>query len=300
MGNLSAKTVGILLAVAATIIWSFNFIIAKWVVGVIPPISLAFWRWSVAAIIMIIFFFKTNIAHLHYLKKHWLYFLVTGLFGVTLFNTLLYIASTSTPAINLSMIGTTTTPIVSIILASIFLNEKIYLQRVIGMIITFIGILILITKADWQVLLQFKFTEGDWWLIGSAVSFAIYNILVKKQPKGIPPTAFLTYVFTVGAILIIPAYIWETGGTTPFEWNNANIGIIAYLAIGTSVLSFLFWNGSIKRLGAGTTSIFGNLIPIFSTIEAVLILKEPFTLLHTVSAVFIIVGLVLANGKKII
>lgn len=300
MGNLSAKSVGVILAIAATIIWSFNFIIAKWVVGVIPPISLAFWRWGVASAVMIVFFFRTNIANLHYLQLHWFYFLVTGLFGVTLFNTLLYIASTSTAAINLSMIGTTTTPIVSIILAGFFLGEKVYLQRILGMIITFLGILILITKGDWRVLLHFKFQQGDIWLILSAICFSIYNILVKKQPKGIAPTAFLTYVFTIGAILILPWYIWETGGVTPFAWTGSNIGIVLYLAIGTSVLSFLFWNGSIQRLGAGTTSIFGNLIPIFSTVEAILLLKEPFTLLHTISSIFIVVGLVLANGKKVI
>ncbi|WP_126973327.1 DMT family transporter [Gynurincola endophyticus] len=300
MGKLSAKSIGVVLAVAATIIWSFNFIIAKWVVGNIPPVSLAFWRWGVAAVVMIVVFLKTNIAHLHLLKKHWLYFAITGLFGVTLFNTLLYIASTSSPAINLSMIGTTTTPIVSIALAGIFLNEKVYLQRVIGMIVTFTGILILLSKGDIDTLLHFKFTKGDAWVIGSAVSFSIYNILVKKQPAGVPPTAFLTYTFTLGALLLLPAYLFETGGRTPFVWDAINISIIGYLAVGTSVLSFLFWNGSIKRLGAGTTSLFGNLIPIFSTIEAIAILKEPFTILHAISAGFIIAGLVLANGKKVI
>jgi drug/metabolite transporter (DMT)-like permease len=73
--------------------------------------------------------------------------------------------------------------------------------------------------------------------------------------------------------------------------------VILYLGLGTSVIAFLFWNRSIKELGAGRTALFGNLIPIFSTMEAVVILGEKISYIHVVSFVLIISGLAIDNSR---
>ncbi len=298
MKKLSPYQTGVIFAVIATIIWSFNFIIARKVAGVIPPVSLAFWRWAIAALVLLIMHMKSIVTYFSLLKKHFLFFFITAFFGVALFNTCIYIAGNYTPAINLSIIGTTTTPVVSVCLAAIFLNEKVSNLRIAGMVITVTGIIFLMSRGSWVTLRSFEFTPGDWWVIAGAISFAIYTIMVKKKPAEIPSRIFLTYAFTLGALLLLPAYYYETGARVTFNWNISNILIIAYLAIGTSVMAFLLWNAAIVRLGAATTALFGNLIPLFSIMEAVLILHEPFTVIHLISSVFIIVGLYLANKKR--
>ena len=122
---------GYLFAIAATAIWSGNFIIARGLNESIPPISLAFWRWVVAVIVFLPFALKPLIAERNILKQNLPYLCVTSLLGITIFNTLIYFAGHTTTAINLSLISITF-PIFIIILSRIFFRELITINKGIG------------------------------------------------------------------------------------------------------------------------------------------------------------------------
>ncbi|WP_315814331.1 DMT family transporter [Paraflavitalea speifideaquila] len=96
----------------------------------------------------------------------------------------------------------------------------------------------------------------------------------------------------------MPFYLIELTHAAPIEWNMNLVLIILYLGAGASVLAFLCWNMAIARLGAARTALFGNLIPVFSILEAVLILGEQFTMVHVLSGILVITGVVIANLKK--
>jgi drug/metabolite transporter (DMT)-like permease len=288
-------TLGIVLAIGATIIWSGNFIVARAVIRDIPPISLAFYRWLTASIIMLPFAYKKFRNELPELRKHGWYLFFAALSGITLFNTLVYVAGHYTPAINLALIGTTSSPVMAIILAAVFLREKIRPLRIAGLLICISGIVLLISGGSWEKLKQFHFSEGDLWILAGAFCFAAYSILVRRKPRALSPVAFLFAVFLIGTILLLPAFLWEKAISAPVVFNLQLYSIILYLGAGTSVLAFLFWNEAIARLGAARTALFGNLIPVFSTLEAVLILNEAFTIIHAVSGLLVITGLVIAN-----
>jgi drug/metabolite transporter (DMT)-like permease len=289
---------GVIFAVLATIIWSGNFVVARGIIRDIPPVSLAFWRWLTATIIIAPFAIKQFNTEKAVVFRNWKYIFWISLFGITIYNTLIYIAGKYLPAVNLALIGTTSSPVMSIILAAIFLKEGIRPLRVIGIIVCLAGILLLLSRGSIENLLHFKFSPGDWWILLAALSFAIYNVMVRKKPAGISPVNFLFVTFTCGTSLLLPAFLYETTVTHPVEWNGSLIGVILYLGIGNSVLSFLFWNASIGELGAGRTALFGNLIPIFSSIEAVIILGEEITYIHIISGILVIGGLVIANLRK--
>jgi len=287
--------VGAALAILATLIWSGNFIIARGSKNDIPPITLAFYRWLSATIILLPFTWHTFIKEILMLKKHFWYFLLTAASGITLFNTFVYIAGHTTEAINMALLGTTTSPIMSVILARIFLKEPVPLTRVIGMLICIAGILLLLSKGSIDILLSFSFTEGDWWMLAAALTFAIYNVCVRKKPSAMSSRNFLFTIFLIGTALLLPFYIYELKTKGGFEINTQNIGAIFYLGLGASVICFLLWNKSIAYLGAGRASLFGNLIPVFSTIEAVLFLNEKVSLIHLYSFILVIAGLIIAN-----
>ncbi len=287
--------VGAALAILATLIWSGNFIIARGSKNDIPPITLAFYRWLSATIILLPFTWHLFIKEIALLKKHFWYFLLTAVSGVTLFNTFVYIAGHTTEAINMALLGTTTSPIMSVILARIFLKESIPLTRVIGMVICIAGILLLLSKGSIDTLLSFSFTKGDWWMLAAAFTFAIYNVCVRKKPVAMSSKNFLFTIFLIGTVLLLPFYLYELKTKGGFEMNIQNIGAIFYLGLGASVICFLLWNKSIANLGAGRASLFGNLIPVFSTIEAVLFLNEKVSLIHLYSFILVIAGLVIAN-----
>jgi len=287
--------VGAALAILATLIWSGNFIIARGSKNDIPPITLAFYRWLSATIILLPFTWHLFIKEILMLKKHFWYFLLTAASGITLFNTFVYIAGHTTEAINMALLGTTTSPIMSVILARIFLKEPVPLTRVIGMLICIAGILLLLSKGSIDILLSFSFTEGDWWMLAAALTFAIYNVCVRKKPSAMSSRNFLFTIFLIGTALLLPFYIYELKTKGGFEINTQNIGAIFYLGLGASVICFLLWNKSIAYLGAGRASLFGNLIPVFSTIEAVLFLNEKVSLIHLYSFILVIAGLIIAN-----
>jgi drug/metabolite transporter (DMT)-like permease len=285
---------GIGLAVLAALIWSGNFVIARGVYKQIPPISLAFFRWTAASIIIIPLSIKYTKAQYKYALHSWKLILSAAITGISLFNTFIYVGAHYTSAINLALIGNTISPIASVILAYFFLNEKISWLKIAGMIFCFLGIIFLLAKGNVKNLLSLQFSPGDVWMVLAALSFAAYNILARKKPMEISPLFFLAITFVTGTIILFPFYLLESQHQT-FSWNSNLILIILYLGLGTSVISFFCWNYAIRYIGAGRTALFGNLIPLFSSIEAIIILHEPFTMIHLISMILIFAGLLLAN-----
>lgn len=289
--------IGIWLAILATIIWSGNFIVAKAVHKEIPPISLNFYRWLVAALIIFPLAYKRFRAEWSIVRKSWNYLFWISLTGISLFNTFVYIGAHYTSAINLALIGTTSSPIMSIIFARIFLKEKIGWMKLAGLILCVTGVLFLLSKGDFHNLLHLKFSEGDLWVLLAAFCFAIYNTMVKKKPAAISPINFLFVIFSFGTLMVFPFFVWETNHSPAVEWKGSLVLSILYLGLGASVICFLIWNAAIGKLGAGRTALFGNLIPIFSSIEAAILLHEDFTWIHVVSMIIVFTGIILANSQ---
>lgn len=287
---------GFLLAIIATLLWSGNFIIARKVSHTISPISLAFYRWACASLVLLPFAYKKVITELPHFKANWKILSLIAFTGIALFNTFVYVAGHNTTAINMALIGTTSSPIFATIMAVVFLKERLGFYRIFGMIICIFGIVLLISKGSWEILFSFKFSSGDTWILAGAFAFAVYNILVRKKPVQISALSFLLIIFVLGTLMLFPFYILEQLLVdNPTQWSTTLISSILYLGIGTSVLAFWCWNLAISKLGAGRTVLFGNLIPIFSTLEAILILGESITPIHFYSGVLVIAGLVIAN-----
>jgi len=291
---LQNKTIltGVSLAVLATLIWSGNFIIARGLSKQINPVSLAFYRWAIASIVLLPFAAKKFSQDWRQITHSWRYLFWISLTGISLFNTLVYIAGHYTTAINLALIGTTSSPVMSIILARIFLHERIGLAKIAGLGLCIAGILFLLSKGNPENLFALRFSSGDAWMLLAAFCFAVYNILVRKKPAGISPLSFLLSVFMLGTLLLLPFFVWQA---TPVKWDGTLIGSVLYLGVGASVVCFFIWNISIGILGAGRTALFGNLIPVFSSLEAVVLLNEEFSWIHIASMVFVFSGLLLAN-----
>jgi drug/metabolite transporter (DMT)-like permease len=287
-----------LLATVAAIIWAGNFVIARGVNQQIPPITLAFCRWSLATVLMIPIAYTAFKNEWLILKKYGAYLFWVSLSGIAIFNTCLYISGHYTTAINMALISTTSSPIFATAFAIIFIGERINAFRLTGMLICLFGVLLLISKGSLQTLLSFTFSIGDLWALAGAIAFAVYNVLVRKKPATISGTTFLLAIFGLGTLLILPGFLMEQVSAAPIVWDNSLGMSLLYLGAGTSVVSFLCWNAAIKRIGAGTTVLFGNLIPIISTIEAVLFLNEPFQKIHMISAGIVIFGLILANSGQ--
>jgi drug/metabolite transporter (DMT)-like permease len=289
------QILGISLAVLATMIWAGNFVISKGVSQLIGPISLAFFRWTFASLIIIPIAWPSYKREKQHIKENIRYLFWVSLSGITLFNTCIYVSGHFTTAINMALIGTTSSPIFATIFAIIFLKEKINATRLAGLIMCIIGILILLSKGSFEKLWSLRFGVGDLWILAAGFCFAIYSVLVKKKPSSISSLHFLMLIFSMGAMMLFPFFLIENWYFSKPQFTPALIGSILYLGFGTSVVAFLCWNIALQKLGTSRTVLFGNLTPIFSTLEAVLILGEKFSSIHIISGLMVIGGLVIAN-----
>ncbi len=288
--------IGIGLAIAAAIIWSGNFIVAKTAATTIPPVMLSFLRWFFATVLIAPFAWKKYQQEKHIVWQHKSYFFFTAFTGFTCYNVFLYIAGHYTSAINLALIGSLSAPIFAVVIGAIFFKEQVPVLRIIGLLLCVIGIIILIAKGSLERLKAFHFEIGDLLSIVGALCFAIYNNLAKHKPKGISSINFLFVGFCIGTSILFPTMIFEhLIVQKPLPITLSVVGTIAYLSIGCSFVAYLFWNQSIHLIGPSRTVLFGNLIPIFSTIEAVILLGEKFTNIHIISGLIVMIGLVIAN-----
>lgn len=295
--NLQKKDalLGIGLALLAVVVWSGNFVVARGVIHQIPPGSLAFFRWLTGTVVLFPFAFTQVRREWHLVRPAAGYLFWTALAGITLFNTFVYIGAHHTTAINLALIGTTSSPLFALLLARLFLKEKLDRLKLIGVALCLSGVLLLLSHGSLQHLLQFRFSAGDGWILLAALSFATYNILVRRKPAAMSAMTFLFLLFFIGTVLLVPFLLWDIMHGEHIAWNGQLFSIILYLGIGTSVISFLCWNRAISILGAGRTALFGNLIPVFSSLEAAIFLQEKFTGLHIASMLLIFGGILVAN-----
>lgn len=285
--------------IMATMIWSGNFIIAKGMTHSVPPNRLALFRFLVA-LASILPFSLGNI------KRDWSiavlhkgFMFSTILSGFVLQNVFIYIAGHHTSGINLGLIGTTSSPVFALLIAFFVFGQKIPLVRIIGMSLSFVGILWLLCKGYPFRIFSLRFTKGDLWALAGAFCFAVYNNIAKKRPEGISSTGFLLLAFIGAIVALLPMSIleyWVFHDAATFDVKL--LGSILYLGIGCSFLAFLCWNKSISLIGVPRTVLLGNLIPLFSTIEACLFLSESFQTFHVIGGGFVVLGLVMANLFK--
>lgn len=300
-GNIMLKENKILLgyfcALLATIFWSGNFIVARDVREAIDPISLSFYRWVVAVAFLLPFAIKASIKKYLLIKKHFIYLSIVSVLGVSIFNTFLYIAAHSSPAINLSIISITF-PIIIIILSRIFLKEQISINKLIGVFTVFTGVLLLISKGKLEILINLSFTAGDIWVAFAALSFAIYSIILKYKPQEFKVIDFQLITFTLGTIYLIPFFLYEYDIRVLQDFNTTHMFSILYIGIFASLFAFILWNKAVELVGATKAGLIYYTLPIFTGTLAFIFLDEQITYIHLVSIIFIFIGIYITNKTK--
>jgi drug/metabolite transporter (DMT)-like permease len=288
---------GYLFAVGATAIWSGNFIIARGLNESIPPVTLAFWRWFVAVIVFLPFALKPLLAERDILKKHIPYLSITSFLGITLFNTLIYVAGHTTTAINLSLISITF-PVFIVLFSRLFLRELITANKWIGIILVAGGVVLLITNGTPSKLLDVSFAIGDIWMLVAAVTFAVYSILIKRKPDQLSIWAFQLSTFILGIIFLLPFFIWEYVSAPPPEFDTKTVLSIFYVGIFASLAAFVLWNKAIVAVGPSKAGMIYYTLPLFSGFLAYLFLKETISIIHFYCAVLIVSGIITANYES--
>ncbi|MBY5992477.1 DMT family transporter [Ferrimonas balearica] len=286
---------GWLLALLATLIWSGNFIVARGLAETLSPLALAFWRWTVAVVVLLPFALGPTWRARHALRRHWRFLLASALMGVTLFNTLIYLAGHTTEALNLSLIAISS-PIFILLFLRVFYGERLRLGQLLGTAITVLGVVLLITDGDLGRLTGLALAQGDLWMLLAALLWAGYTLLLRHKPAELSPTVFLLATFVPGWLMLLPPYWLDSLGQAPVAWSPTVIGALLYVGLGASLVAFFCWNQAVQQLGAARAGLVYYLLPLFSGLLGVWLLAEPIGLSQLTSMALILSGIAVATG----
>ena len=283
--------------VLATLFWAGNFIVGKAAfVEDIPPMSLVFFRWSLVWLILLPFTYKEIINYKEVILKNLPLLFFLALTSVGLFNSFTYLALVHTQVINASLFNTAI-PAMIILLCFIFKIEKTNRFQIMGLILSVLGILSIITKLDFNILLSLNFNKGDIIMIGGVITWGLYSSFLKKKKFTLPLLTLVHILCTFGLLFILPQFLFEIsqGKIIKFDINLSYI--LIYLALFPSIGSYYCWAGAVSIIGANRAGIFLSLIPLFSTILAMFFFNENFYFFHFIGSVLIVLGLILSNKK---
>ena len=288
-----------LMLVLATLFWAGNFIVGKIAfIENVPPFSLTFFRWSLVWLILIPFTYKELFKLKKVILNNLLLLFLLGLTSVGLFNSFIYNALNFTQVINASLFNAVI-PVAIILFCSLFKIEKTNKFQILGLIISILGILSIITKLDLDILLTLNFNKGDILMIGAVISWGIYSAFLKKRKFDVSLLTLVHILCTFGLLTLVPQFLFELSQGKTIIVNNNLVYCLIYLALFPSIGSYYCWAGAVSIIGANRAGIFLSLIPLFSTILAIIFFNEKFYLFHFIGSVLIVLGLFLSN-KKII
>jgi drug/metabolite transporter (DMT)-like permease len=282
------------LAAFPPLFWAGNFLIARGMRAAIPPFQMSFWRWALASVILLPFAWRASYERRPELRRELPFLALLGAVGVTAFNCFLYTALHHTTVVNAALINSLM-PAVTFVLALAILREPLPARRLLGLVVSFTGAIVIISRGHPTQLIELAPNRGDVLVVFGLTSWALYTVLIRWRPTRLPPIVFLAATVVLGAILHLPLVAWELATTGGFAIDEKSASALLYLAIFPSLLAYIFWNRAVAKLGPGRTGMFMHLLPIFSSVLAVAFLGEAFLTYHTAGILLILTGITLVT-----
>jgi drug/metabolite transporter (DMT)-like permease len=288
-----------LLLTLTSLFWSLNWVIGRAAVGHVSPLALTFIRWTIALLVMIPFAWPQLRAHWPAVRRHWKVIVWLGAWGTGLHNAFAYVGLQYTTASN-GVILNSSIPIMIILLGWLIYRDTITRVQAVGVAISLVGVLAILTRGDPRVLADLSLNKGDLIVLAGMVFWAAYTIFLRMKPADLPGLAMLVCCAAVGVLLLLPLAAFEMlflGGRV--EMTPATLAAALYLGIFPSFVSYVFWNKAVAEVGSNVAGIFMHLMPAFGCLLAAIFLDERIKLFHLAGIALILAGIALATrGKK--
>ena len=280
-----------------SIFWAFNTVAGRAAVGEVSPLLIVSVRWFFVSIILSILCRNQLIETWRILNKKIKWLIFMGLFGFTGFNSAYYVAAHDTIAINLGLVQGTM-PAFIIIIAWIWLKDKINFTQFLGVLITFTAVLIVVCSGNFNPLIELELNSGDIVMIFACTLYAIYAVGLRKKPKisALPLLTFFAYIAFLGSL---PGFIYETYSNQLILPGQKGFIILGVIIIFPSFLAQIFFMKGVEKIGPSRSGLYTNLVPVFSSLLAVFFLGEEFQFFHLLSLIMIFTGIYLFEYNQV-
>ncbi|PGT77355.1 MULTISPECIES: DMT family transporter [Bacillaceae] len=284
----------LLFLVLANLFWAGNYVFGQYLVVEMSPLQMTFFRWLIAVFLLVPLAHYIERPNWKSVWKEWKTLLMLAVLGIISYNFLLYEALQYTTSLNAALVNSIN-PAVIVLFSVLFLKEKIKFKNMMGLIISLLGVLLVLTKGQLHLIFHNNYNQGDMLMIFAIIVWSIYSIIGRKI-KTIPPIAS-TSVSVIFALLLLLPVIAVNGSDFNFNLSHqAMIGIV-YMGVFPSVGSFIFWNISLRHIDASKAGIYLNLITVFTAIIS-LILGKSISIVQFVGGVLVFIGVYLTNMKE--
>jgi len=283
------------LLILANLFWAGNIVLGRGVAGLVPPVALAYWRWTGAFVVAIVFAWPYLKKDMPVLLRHWRMMLLLSATGIATYNTLSYLGLTTTTALNVLLLQSAG-PLIIIVWAFALFRERPTSWQAAGVAVSLLGVATIAAHGSLETLLALRLNPGDIWILVAMVIYGVYAAMFRRRPQT-HPMSFLVATMGIGSVMILPFYLWEYADGARIHGGTAVFLAMAYMAVFPSFIAYLFFNRGIELVGAGRAGQSWHLMPLFGSILAVLFLGETFHPYHAAGIAMIGAGIVLASVK---
>lgn len=285
-----------LLLTLTALFWSGNMVLGRGIRADVPPMALAFWRWTIAFMLVL----PLALPHLKtqwpLLKQGWKPILILGLLGVGGYNTFAYLALQHTSATNAVLLNSFI-PVATIAISWAFLGKHLRRPEALGVVISLCGAMTIVARGELGILLHLNLNLGDAWMLLAVMIWAIYTVGLAWRPAGVHPMLMLAAMTAVGLAALLPCYLWEMAQGRQINVNLGSLASLAYVGLFPSFLGYIFYNRGVAEVGASKASLFIHLMPVFGTLLSALFLGEIPLWYHYLGIGLIFTGIWLTMKK---
>jgi len=288
------RTRAFLLLALANLFWGGNWVIGRALRDAIEPVTLNFWRWLIAALILAPFALPGMAAHRGAIRRSAGLLVLLALTGVGLFQTLVYVGLRTTTTVNAVLLNASA-PLFMLLCSWAIERERATRRQIAGILISLAGILVILSRGEPDSLLRLEFHAGDAWILLAMPMWGIYSVLLKRRPPELGGIVFLFVISVVGVVLVAPVFALEALHSPPRWPTTGEATAVLYVGAFASVGAFICWNRGVAIVGANAAGFTLHLLPAFGTVLAMVFLGEAFHAFHAAGVTTILAGVIVAT-----
>ena len=276
-----------------------NLVIARGGTELIPPISLAFWRWTLCFFILLPFTLNHLKKNFNKFRSELIKLFVLGFFGCGICGAFPFLAGKTTTIVNMGIIYSSS-PIFIILISAIFFRERLSNSQYSGILICLLGVILIIIKANINLLINLKFTIGDLWMLGASIGWALYTVYLFHWKSKLPLLQRFTLISMFGAISLLPFFIFEEIYILKTSYDLNFLFWVLFAALSPSIIAFLLFNFVNNKLGASITGSVLYLYTVYGAVYGFLFFNERLEIYHLAGTLMVFIGIFLVkkNVKK--
>lgn len=262
-----------LLLTLTVLFWSGNFVVARGVHEAVPPVTLAFWRWTIALAFALPFALPHLRTQWPLVKKHWRPLVLLGLLSVGGYNTFVYVALQSTTATNATMLNSFI-PVATIAFAFVLLGKRVSRLEAYGVVLSLVGVVVIVARGELETLLGLSLNGGDLWMLFAVLTWGLFTVGLQWRPAAIHPMLMFAAFALVGLTALAPFYALEISTGSRVSLSLPTVLAILYIGVFPGFLGHVFYNAGVAAVGPSQGALFIHLMPVFGTLLAALFLGE--------------------------